>query len=473
MQELKIADFLQTMRKAHGYTQQDVANQLHISNKTISKWETGQALPDILSLKALAELYNVTVDEILNGQKNYTENPKNEKAVNKLLLVNASKKLNFFLLISSIIFMVGILLDVILTCYNYDIIGFGITIFLMGIGIAIYYIPYILLNKEDLIIAIDTKNKNKHILISIISGTTLLCCLALLSYSYSILFCILVGIAFFISIYFLLPKVTNSSKLYKAKIYILLLTNCLYIYNILFYLFAPINNITSNNFSSIIFVIFICFFIVELIIAITKKGKSIFPSIIALMISVLFIIIIYALDIANSQIFLNYYIVNPIVLVITSLALIVIDTILKGPIKNIKIMPTALKVLNIIATTLTIIILICYLVVPYKNMSTNIFDYHNINLVYGIVIIIALLIITISLLFIPIIKNLAPIICLFILCLISSSFYNGINKSETVFFYNFTNYSGLFSIILFGISIILIILILLIKIREKKKLVSE
>ena len=69
MDAAKIGDFLSALRKAQGYTQQEVAEKLNLSNKTISKWENGGGLPDITVLPALAELYGVTVDEILVGQR--------------------------------------------------------------------------------------------------------------------------------------------------------------------------------------------------------------------------------------------------------------------------------------------------------------------------------------------------------------------------------------------------------------------
>lgn len=69
MDAAKIGDFLSALRKAQGYTQQEVAEKLNLSNKTISKWENGGGLPDITVLPALAELYGVTVDEILAGQR--------------------------------------------------------------------------------------------------------------------------------------------------------------------------------------------------------------------------------------------------------------------------------------------------------------------------------------------------------------------------------------------------------------------
>lgn len=67
MDAAKIGDFLSALRKAQGYTQQEVAEKLNLSNKTISKWENGGGLPDITVLPALAELYGVTADDILAG----------------------------------------------------------------------------------------------------------------------------------------------------------------------------------------------------------------------------------------------------------------------------------------------------------------------------------------------------------------------------------------------------------------------
>ena len=64
-----IGEFLATLRKAHGYTQQEVADRLSVSNRTVSAWERGTVLPDILLLPALAELYGVTADEILAGER--------------------------------------------------------------------------------------------------------------------------------------------------------------------------------------------------------------------------------------------------------------------------------------------------------------------------------------------------------------------------------------------------------------------
>ncbi|MBP3702103.1 MAG: helix-turn-helix domain-containing protein, partial [Lachnospiraceae bacterium] len=66
---VRTGEFLAALRKAAGYTQQEVADYLSITNKTISKWESGAGLPEISILPAVAELYGVTVDELLAGKR--------------------------------------------------------------------------------------------------------------------------------------------------------------------------------------------------------------------------------------------------------------------------------------------------------------------------------------------------------------------------------------------------------------------
>lgn len=63
-----IGEFLANLRKSKGFTQEEVAKQLHISNKTLSSWEKGRTTPDICMLPALAEIYGVAIDEIVRGE---------------------------------------------------------------------------------------------------------------------------------------------------------------------------------------------------------------------------------------------------------------------------------------------------------------------------------------------------------------------------------------------------------------------
>ena len=84
-----IGEFLFILRKSKGMTQQEVADRLGVSNKTVSSWETGASCPDISLLPAIAELYGVTCDELLRGERAPSGQPDNparrEKALGRLL----------------------------------------------------------------------------------------------------------------------------------------------------------------------------------------------------------------------------------------------------------------------------------------------------------------------------------------------------------------------------------------------------
>ena len=65
MYECKIADKLVKLRTLTGVTQEDVAQSLSVSNKTVSKWETGASMPDLPMLVELSKYYGVTTDALL------------------------------------------------------------------------------------------------------------------------------------------------------------------------------------------------------------------------------------------------------------------------------------------------------------------------------------------------------------------------------------------------------------------------
>ena len=64
-----VADNLVYYRKAAGLTQLEVAEKFNYSDKSISKWERAEGLPDILVLKALADFYDIRVDDFFKEEK--------------------------------------------------------------------------------------------------------------------------------------------------------------------------------------------------------------------------------------------------------------------------------------------------------------------------------------------------------------------------------------------------------------------
>lgn len=53
-------------RKRRGFSQEDVAQRLGVSRQTVSKWETGETVPDIHQSKKMAALYNISLDELID-----------------------------------------------------------------------------------------------------------------------------------------------------------------------------------------------------------------------------------------------------------------------------------------------------------------------------------------------------------------------------------------------------------------------
>ena len=60
---------LQELRKQKGWTQEEVAKALFVSRTAVSKWESGRGYPNIDSLKLIANLFSVTIDELLSGEE--------------------------------------------------------------------------------------------------------------------------------------------------------------------------------------------------------------------------------------------------------------------------------------------------------------------------------------------------------------------------------------------------------------------
>ncbi len=67
MNHEKIGSLLRSLRQEQKLTQKQLADQLHLSDKTISKWERGAGLPDIAMLKVLSEVFQVDVEKLLSG----------------------------------------------------------------------------------------------------------------------------------------------------------------------------------------------------------------------------------------------------------------------------------------------------------------------------------------------------------------------------------------------------------------------
>ena len=65
----EFGELLYSLRKESGMTQAELAQKLGVTNKAVSKWETGEAMPETSLLLPISRIFGVTVDELLNGKK--------------------------------------------------------------------------------------------------------------------------------------------------------------------------------------------------------------------------------------------------------------------------------------------------------------------------------------------------------------------------------------------------------------------
>lgn len=181
MDMVKIGEFLKALRKSKGYTQQEVADALYVTQKTVSRWENGEGIPDVNILTSVADFYCITVDELLKGEKSnkeilqssirYSNKNRVKLLSNKLL----SKQNIYFIVALSIcafFFMLGLILGLLVN----NLAGLIIILFGLIIGLAAYIygnyeIKKVIIDEDNIDLKEDLekskgKLKQKNILFS-------------------------------------------------------------------------------------------------------------------------------------------------------------------------------------------------------------------------------------------------------------------------------------------------------------------
>lgn len=137
MNQLEIGMFIAKKRKEKGLTQAQLAEKLRISNKTISKWETGKCMPDYGIIQPLCEELEITIAELMDGEETEPDSIRNYDEAQVLNLIKRIQNLE-----SQKVSLYGILLitmGIALFAVHFSIGGSNIKDFfsavLMGIAI--------------------------------------------------------------------------------------------------------------------------------------------------------------------------------------------------------------------------------------------------------------------------------------------------------------------------------------------------
>ena len=146
MDQIKIGKFIAEERKVKKYTQRELADKLSISDKTISKWERGNGFPEVSLLLPLCNELEITVNELLSGERLQAMDYKKKAEENMVNLVKeaqeSKKKIIMSAMVGVLVIVAAVPLFVVAGMFEMQVwtrvllMGIGFVIMVMGIAIA-------------------------------------------------------------------------------------------------------------------------------------------------------------------------------------------------------------------------------------------------------------------------------------------------------------------------------------------------
>lgn len=146
MDQIKIGSFIAKERKSKGYTQRQLADIIGISDKTVSKWERGNGFPEVSLLLPLCEELEISVNELLTGERVSEEEYRKKAEENMLNLVKEAQESKKKIILSAAIAGLSLIAAVPLlvisgvlemkTWLRIVLIGIGLFVLFAGIIVA-------------------------------------------------------------------------------------------------------------------------------------------------------------------------------------------------------------------------------------------------------------------------------------------------------------------------------------------------
>jgi transcriptional regulator with XRE-family HTH domain/DNA-directed RNA polymerase subunit RPC12/RpoP len=112
MDQVKIGRFISQMRKEKGLTQKQLGEELLISDKTVSKWETGKGMPEVSLMLPLCEKLGINVNELLTGERIPDEDYKKKAEENIMNIMREKEESIRKIIISAISAAIAVLASV-------------------------------------------------------------------------------------------------------------------------------------------------------------------------------------------------------------------------------------------------------------------------------------------------------------------------------------------------------------------------
>ena len=123
---------LKKTRVRSGFTQEQVAEKLMISRQTVSNWENEKSLPDVVSVMKMSDLYQISLDELLKGDKKMLE-----KIEKDIATVKSNRKMIMVGWVTIILALILSITDIVITQSVIDFITSAVPWILLGVGVAI------------------------------------------------------------------------------------------------------------------------------------------------------------------------------------------------------------------------------------------------------------------------------------------------------------------------------------------------
>jgi len=140
MDQISIGRFIADERKRKGYTQKQLSEKLEISDKTISKWERGNGFPEVSLLLPLCNELEITVNELLSGERVSEENYRKKAEENMVNLVREAQESKKKIILSAIIAFFSLLASMpLFIIANADMVNAKTQVILIVIGLIVLF----------------------------------------------------------------------------------------------------------------------------------------------------------------------------------------------------------------------------------------------------------------------------------------------------------------------------------------------
>lgn len=150
MEKQTIGAFIAALRKAKGLTQKELAELLNVSDKAVSRWECDQTVPDLTLIPLIADIFEITADELLRGARSKNEQPmskqqeeKQEKNTQKRLQRLLASKFQAYQtksVISVALVLIGLITAAVCSSLAYTYLGIGLSLVLFVCAVVLQII---------------------------------------------------------------------------------------------------------------------------------------------------------------------------------------------------------------------------------------------------------------------------------------------------------------------------------------------